>query len=357
MTEEQVLLSKIVEPLLSWYDQNARILPWRDEPTPYHVWISEMMLQQTRVEAALPYYHRFISALPDVESLAKVDDEVLIKLWEGLGYYQRARNLKKAARLILSQYGGRIPSDEQELRTLPGIGPYSAGAIASIAYGAAVPAVDGNVLRVISRLLSSEEDIAKEQTKKAMADRLSRIIPPKRAGDFNQALMEIGALLCLPKKANCMGCPLNPLCLAHRKGVADQIPVKSAAKGRRKEKRTVFLFFYQDKVALWKRGEEGLLAGMWELPNLPGHLDEKEVRAAFPAAAMADLWPLHTAKHIFSHIEWEMKAYGVCLNAPDPDWIWATLAELEAVYSLPSAFKSYRDDVFVFLANKGSRAE
>ncbi len=357
MTEEQVILAKIVEPLLNWYDQNARILPWRGEPTPYRVWVSEIMLQQTRVEAVLPYFHRFILALPDVESLAEVDDEVLIKLWEGLGYYQRARNLKKAAQLIVSQYGGKIPSDEQELLKLPGIGSYSAGAIASIAYGAAIPAVDGNVLRVLSRLLLSEEDIAKEQTKKAVAAYLFGIIPPQRAGDFNQALMEIGALLCLPKKAKCGGCPLNPVCLAYEKGVVDQIPVKSAPKGRRKEKRTVFLFFYQDKVALWKRGQEGLLAGMWELPNLPGHLDENEGKAAFPDTAIVGLWPLHEAKHIFTHIEWEMKAYGVCVEEPDPDWIWATLDELEAVYSLPSAFKSYRADVFAFLGNKGNRAK
>ena len=191
-------LDRIAEPLLAWYDAGRRILPWREEPTPYHVWLSEIMLQQTRVEAVKPYYDRFLQALPDIGSLAAVEEEKLLKLWEGLGYYNRARNLKKAAEIIVSEYGGEMPDDFEKIQSLPGIGSYTAGAVSSIAFGRAYPAVDGNVLRILSRLRADGRDILNAKVKKSVEDELFGVMPCDRPGDFNQALMELGAMVCIP---------------------------------------------------------------------------------------------------------------------------------------------------------------
>ncbi len=353
VTEDVRYLHKIAAPLLLWYDQKARSLPWRENPTPYRVWISEIMLQQTRVEAVRAYFDRFIAALPDAAALAQVKDDTLLKLWEGLGYYSRARNLKKAAETVMTVHNGEFPRERDQLLALPGIGPYTAGAIASIAYGEAVPAVDGNVLRVVSRYLGRREDIAKEKTKKDMAKALAAVIPSARAGDFNQALMELGALLCLPKKARCENCPLHALCRAYREGVVAEIPVKTAKKPRRREEHTVFLFFHQGRIAMKNRSKSGLLAGMWELPNLMGHLDRVEVFSAFPDLTFTDLLPLPEAKHVFTHLEWQMIGYAVWLEEPQPDWIWVTEEEMDGGYPLPTAFKFYRRLIPSLLGNTG----
>ncbi|MCL2107346.1 MAG: A/G-specific adenine glycosylase, partial [Oscillospiraceae bacterium] len=254
--------------LLAWYDENKRELPWRAAASAYHVWISEVMLQQTRAEAVKGYYTRFLAALPDTAALAAVDDDRLLKLWEGLGYYTRARCMKKAARIVMDEYGGALPASPEALLRLPGIGLYTAGAIASIAYGIPVPAVDGNVLRVLMRLHAQYDDITLEATRKETARRLLELIPRDRPGDFNQSLMELGAVVCLPNGApRCAACPLAWHCLAHTQKLTAQLPVRAAKKARRVERRAVLILRHEGRTALRKRGSRGLLAGFWELPN------------------------------------------------------------------------------------------
>lgn len=344
-TEEE-RVAAIGRPLLAWYGEQARILPWRDEPEPYRVWISEIMLQQTRVEAVKPYFERFIGVLPGFEELARVPEEQLLKLWEGLGYYNRARNLKKAAEVVVTEYGGQLPASYNELLKLPGVGSYTAGAIASIAYGLPVPAVDGNVLRVLSRVLASERDILKQSTKKWMEDLVRPVIPEGRASHFNQGLIEIGAIVCLPNgQPKCPVCPLASLCLARIRGLITQIPVKTPKKQRKMEERTVVLIQYGNAVALRKREDRGLLASLYEFPNAPGYLEAEELADVFGLnrAAVAGIESLDAAKHIFSHVEWHMKGYRIVLNREIPGhFITAGRAELETVYALPNAFAAYR---------------
>ncbi len=335
----------MVAPLLEWYAANARTLPWREHPTPYNVWVSEIMLQQTRVEAGLPYFRRFVAALPDVAALAAADEQTLLKLWEGLGYYSRVRNLQKAARVVMEQYGGQLPGTPQQLEKLPGIGPYTAGAIASIAFQYRTPAVDGNVLRVLSRVTAFGQDVRAPGVREAAAQALERILPP-RAGDFNQALMDLGAMVCLPNGApKCLLCPLRELCRARQLGLENQLPIKPAKKGRRTEEHTVLLALHEGRVALRRRPAQGLLAGLWEYPSLPGRLSAEALRQALPALGVqADaVLPSGEAKHIFTHMEWQMTGYYVtCLTADAPaDWVWVTPAELKKEYPVPSAFRAY----------------
>ncbi len=346
LSEEGRLLA-IEEPLLSWFERNARTLPWRDDPTPYHVWISEIMLQQTRVEAVKEYYRRFLSALPDIYALASVSEDELFKLWEGLGYYNRARNLKKAAEEAAARYDGKLPASYEELLSLPGIGSYTAGAIASIAYGIPVPAVDGNVLRVISRLLASTGDILKQSVKREMEDRIRAVMPKDQAGKYNQALMELGALICIPNGApHCAECPFRGLCLAERDGKTDVIPVKTPKKARRTEEKTVLAVEWGTKVLLHRRPDSGLLAGLYELPNLPGAPDEEEIFSYLGTDRENVLVfePLPEAKHIFTHVEWHMRGYYLRLREQGRNreaGEFVERAEARASYALPGAFKAY----------------
>ncbi len=332
-------------PLLSWYEEHARVLPWREDPQPYRVWISEIMLQQTRVEAVKPYFERFMEVLPDVAALASVEDDRLMKLWEGLGYYNRARNLKKAAGVIMEQYGGRMPSEYEELLSLPGIGSYTAGAISSIAFGRPVPAVDGNVLRVISRVTASREDILKASTKKWMEAHLRETMPRDHASHFNQGLIEIGAIVCVPNGApKCGECPLHSICLARKQGLLDQIPVKTPPKKRRIEERTVCILEHASSVGIRRREDTGLLASLYELPNVEGYLDPEELAEAFGFAEgqAAEIAPLPEAEDIFSRVEWGMKGYRVRLAEGIPEgYIAAEKDELRQVYALPNAFGRY----------------
>ena len=266
-------MENISPALLDWFYKNQRSLPFRTDPSPYHVWLSEIMLQQTRVSAALPYYQRFLAALPDIPALAACGEEKLHKLWEGLGYYSRVRNLQKAARIVCEQYGGQLPADYDALRALPGIGDYTAGAIASISFGIPVPAVDGNVLRVTMRYLNCDEDIMKMSVRTKMEKQLRAIMPKDCPGEFNQALMELGAVICVPNgQAKCAECPIAFTCLAHRHDKADMIPVKAPKKARTQDNRTVFIIQDGECTAIRKRPEKGLLAGLYELPNTQGHL-------------------------------------------------------------------------------------
>ena len=324
-------------PLLQWYKENKRDLPWRSDPTPYKVLVSEVMLQQTRVAAVLGYFARFMEALPTVRDLAAVEEDRLMKLWQGLGYYNRARNLQKAARQIVEDHGGVFPGSYEALLGLAGVGEYTAGAVASIAFGVPVPAVDGNVLRVVARLTGDEGDILKPDTKKRMREGLLAVMPREAAGDFNQAMMELGATVCLPNGAPlCDRCPAGDLCTARREERTAQLPVKAPKKARRVEERTVFLLFRDKKVALRRRPDKGLLAGLWEYPNEPG--------AAEPPVDCAGLEDAGTAKHIFTHIEWRMK--GVAAQARTEElpegWVWAGREELRTVYAVPNAFQGFR---------------
>ncbi len=343
---EEERIRAAVAPLLFWFRQNARALPWREEPTPYHVWISEIMLQQTRVEAVRAYYRRFLEELPDIRALADVPEERLFKLWEGLGYYNRARNLKKAAMEAVEHYGGELPDSYEGLLSLPGIGSYTAGAIASIAYGIAEPAVDGNVLRVISRLLADRGDILKQSVKKQMERLLRETMPKDAAGVFNQALMEVGALVCVPNGApHCGECPLKGLCLARRKKLTGEIPVKAPKKARVIEERTVFAVLRGDQVLLHKRPERGLLAGLYELPGTRGHLDVKEALdwLGVEGYQVEHIERLPDAKHIFSHVEWRMRGYQVLLKegAETEAGFFADREYARESCALPGAFKAY----------------
>ena len=343
---EHTQLNHLPSVLLPWYEANKRDLPWRRNREPYHVWLSEIMLQQTRVEAVKGYYARFLDALPTVESLANCDDDVLHKLWEGLGYYSRVRNLKKAATVIMEQYGGEFPRDYAAIRALPGIGDYTAGAICSICFDAPTPAVDGNVLRVISRLTEDATPIDLPARKKEVQQQLASVYPPQ-AGDFTQALMELGATLCGPNwKPRCEECPCHSFCSAALHGTQENLPVKLPKKGKRVEEKTVFILSCDGKFALQKRPETGLLAGLWEFPNVPEKLETDD------AIAQAENWGLHVRNiekqvertHIFTHIRWEMR--GIYLEAAEPagNFTWLTEEQIEQEAALPTAFRQFREE-------------
>lgn len=339
-------LNEITAPLLYWYQGAARDLPWRRDPAPYHVWISEIMLQQTRVEAVKGYYAHFLDAFPTVEALAAADDDLLNKVWQGLGYYSRARNLKKAAVMLVRDFGGALPADRDALLTLPGIGAYTAGAIGSIAFGLPTPAVDGNVLRVVTRLCAYEEDITRQTTKDAVTDALESIYPqtPDEASMMTQALMELGATVCVPNGApHCEECPLASLCRAHAEGTELNYPNKPPKKGRTQVDKTVFLLRCGDRYAIRKRPDEGLLAGLWEFPSVDRHLAPEEVIGYLRdlGFAPAEVTQLPDAKHIFTHIEWHMRGYEVRVKEEIPSYVWADVGEIRDVYSIPSAFKSF----------------
>ena len=344
--ENRSALGRLPELLLPWFAENARSMPWRETPQPYYTWISEIMLQQTRVDAATDYFLRFVRELPAIADLAAVPDEKLMKLWEGLGYYSRAKNLKKAAEILVAEHDGRLPADYAALLRLPGIGSYTAGAIASIAFELPYPAVDGNVLRVVSRVTACAADISDTAVKKDWEQEIASILPEKQIGDFNQSLMELGALICVPNGApHCERCPLASVCKGRQENRAEDFPVKAPKKERRIEKKTVFLLTCGGKVALRKRNEQGLLAGMWEFPNAEGHLSAEEAETLLRGQGLnAVVTKTAPAKHIFTHVEWQMTGYRAELAAPpdDPELSWFSLRELEDEISLPSAFKKYR---------------
>lgn len=341
-------LKEAAGPLVEWFRENRRDLPWRRRMNAYRVWISEIMLQQTRVEAVKPYYERFLKELPDVKALAEVPEERLLKLWEGMGYYNRARNLKAAAVQIMEEFGGRFPDRYEEIRSLKGIGSYTAGAIVSFVYNIPKPAVDGNVFRVVTRLLADPDDITKASTRTKIEALLEEVIPRDAAGDFNQSLIELGAIVCLPNgEPKCAECPVRHLCRSFAEGTQMEYPVKKKAKERRIEKRTVFLFCDGGAVTIRKRKSTGLLAGMYEFPNVEGHLKRQE---AIDYARSLGLAPvrvkkLESAKHIFSHVEWHMTGYEILVDELEKEMkdnvIFAGRDELEEKYPMPSAFETY----------------
>ena len=354
----------IVEPLIEWFEQEKRVLPWRsnsleENPKPYYVWISEIMLQQTRVEAVKEYFKRFTKELPDIKSLAEVEEDKLLKLWEGLGYYNRARNLQKSARIVMEEYNGELPADYKSLLSLPGIGSYTAGAIASQAYGLSEPAVDGNVLRVTKRLAGSYDDISKASVKKELEGQLKKVMPKEvkegeynKPGAFNQALMELGAIVCIPNgKPLCEKCPVRELCIAYKQDIAMELPVKPSKKARKLEDKTVLILEYQGKYAIHKRGAKGLLAKLWELPNIEGKLNISQMEALLEKNGILEyeMGLLGEAKHIFSHVEWHMLGYKVKIDTLSKenislleDFFWVKREEIDKEYAIPSAFRAYK---------------
>ena len=339
-------IKQLPEVLLPWFEQNKRELPWRKDREPYHVWLSEIMLQQTRVEAVKGYYARFLEALPTIEALANCGDDLLHKLWEGLGYYSRVRNLKKAANVIMQEHDGVFPRDYAAVRALPGIGDYTAGAICSICHDMPIPAVDGNVLRVISRITEDDTPIDSPACKKKVQQMLTEVYPV-RAGDFTQALMELGATLCGPNwKPRCAECPCASFCGGNRHGTAEQFPVKNPKKEKKIQDITVFIGQCDGKFAIRKRPDRGLLAGLWEFPNVEGKLS---VQAALSAASALGLHPREVyrqveRKHIFTHIQWQMT--GIYLEAAEesPDFVWLTPEEIDREAALPTAFRQFWEE-------------
>lgn len=343
-------LTKIVAPLQEWFGKNARILPWRDNPTAYYVWVSEIMLQQTRVETVLPYFTRFVHALPDVYALAECPEEKYLKLWEGLGYYNRVRNMNAAAKQVVENYSGRIPDDYEELLKLKGIGSYTAGAIASIAYNRPHPAVDGNVLRVISRVSADDADIMKQSVRTHMEEKIKKLMETEKKTVpriFNQALMELGALICVPNGTPvCEKCPLCTVCEACLQKRTAEIPVRSKAKARRIQKKTVFVLWDGERLAIHKRAGRGLLAGLYELPSHEGHMEQEQALSYIKSLGYSPIRirPLGNAKHIFSHVEWHMTGYAVQVEEVTDSrngLIFVEATDIKERYAIPAAFEKY----------------
>ena len=342
-------LNELTLPLLAWYRKNARDLPWRHTTDPYRIWVSEIMLQQTRVAAVLGYYDRFLNELPDVYSLANVSEDRLLKLWEGLGYYSRVRNMQKAAVQIIETFDGKFPETYDELLSLSGVGEYTAGAIASAAFGVRVPAVDGNVLRVISRITENDGDISDAKVKKMFRQQLSEILPntSEDMRIFNQAMMELGATVCVPNGVpRCDECPAKGFCKAHINHTTDRYPVKSARRPRQIIDKTVFLLVRDGEIAMRKRSDSGLLAGLWEFPNVDTVLCESEVYDFLKNQSITVLeWDKEiTAKHIFTHVEWHMKGFVLQVSGNGlEDYVWVDDRHFSE-YPLPSAFARFMQE-------------
>ena len=344
--EQQARLDRLLGVLPGWFQENRRALPWRADREPYHVWLSEIMLQQTRVEAVKGYYARFLAAVPDIPALAGADPELLHKLWEGLGYYSRVRNLQKAAQLIMTEHGGVFPRDWAAIRALPGIGDYTAGAIGSICFDLPTPAVDGNVLRVLTRLNADGRCVDLPAVKQALREELAARYPAMGAGTLTQALMELGATVCLPNGTpRCERCPAAAFCAAREAGGWQDYPVRAEKRAQRREKLTVFIFDCGGRLALRKRKASGLLAGLWEFPNVPGWLEAQE---ALDLAADWGLRPRSLVKqlerdHIFTHVQWQMRCFYISCGQEAEGFVWADAQALEAGYALPTAFRMFRE--------------
>lgn len=359
----------LAELALEYYQKHRRDLPWRDTGNPYYTWISEIMLQQTRVEAVKAYFERFIKELPDIQALADCEEEKLLKLWEGLGYYSRVRNLQKAAIQIIQDHHGELPHSKSELLALSGIGDYTASAIASIAFGEQEIAIDGNLIRVFSRVFGLGIDFSGQKAKKELAEQILPFVPQGVAGDFNQAIMDIGATICLPNgKPLCAECPFNRNCFAHAESRQMDFPLKKEKKSRKIEKRTVLIIQDKDRIILRKRMKKGVLMGLWEFPNVTGHLSKHEVieilegEMALPNYCIEEVATFEPAGHIFSHLEWHMISYWIKLReaetsevaesvnryqvADEIGGVWVSKRQMEEELSLPSAFKVYQDGVF-----------
>lgn len=330
--------------ILSWYQWERRTMPWREEPLPYYIWLSEIMLQQTRVDTVIPYFHRFIGKYPNIKALAQSDEEELMKYWEGLGYYNRVRNLRATAMHLVENHEGRLPETYEELLKLKGIGEYTAGAIASEAFGQKVPAVDGNVYRVMARLLGVREDIKERKTQQLLKETVSALLPEEQVGDFNQGLIEVGALICIPNGSpKCGLCPVRKYCIAFEEEIQDEIPRKKKPKERKVEERTVFLLEHEGTYAIRKRPEGKLLGGLYEFPHEEGFYGPEEVRKLVEEMHLSPLSmePLKDKKFLFTHIEWRLKAYHIRVEKPGEELYFADREIIREKYTLATAFREY----------------
>ena len=344
---EKQINAQLPSLLLPWYTENKRNLPWRKDKEPYHIWLSEIMLQQTRVEVVKGYYTRFLNTLPTIRDLAVCDDDVLHKLWEGLGYYSRVRNLKKAAIQIMEQHGGIFPEEYDQVRALPGIGDYTAGAICSIAFDFPTPAVDGNVLRVVSRLTEDATPVDDLRYRRQVRDQLATVYP-KDAGAFTQALMELGATVCGPNWApRCEECPVKTICAAAKHGTAENYPVKKPKAKRRTEEKTVFILSCDGAYALEKRPDKGLLAGLWQFPNTEGKLEVPQAMAYLEEQGLRPREVLRQLerKHIFTHISWEMRGIYVEVMERAEKYTWLSADEIRANAAIPTAFRQFWEEM------------
>ena len=335
------------ELIFNWYNQNKRNLPWRHDKDPYHVWISEIMLQQTRIEAVIDYYHRFMNEIPDIETLANIEEDKLLKLWEGLGYYNRAKNLKKAAIEIMTNYHGNFPTTYVEIIKLPGIGEYTASAISSICFNEPQVTIDGNVLRVYARFYNDKRNVDDPKTKKAIREELMQFVP-KESGSFNQGLMEIGETICLPNGLpKCEICPLKNDCLAKKNNTYLNLPVKEKKKDKKEEDYTVLLYHYQNKYAIYKRTKETLLNNLWAFPVINKNLSSTQLKEYLKVQNIAfssiSKEPMNT--HIFTHKKWNMTSYIIELKNVEnmEDYKWVTKKDLEHIYAIPTAFQPFRE--------------
>ncbi len=337
------------ELLLQWFHVNQRRLPWRQTNDPYKIWVSEVMLQQTRVETVIPYYLNFISRYPTVKDLARAGEEEVLKAWEGLGYYSRARNLHKGAQKVLELYGGRIPDTYEDLLTIPGIGDYTAGAILSIAYHQDIPAVDGNVLRVASRWFAISKNISDLKVKKQIRDMVSKVIPEGKAHLFNQAIMDLGALICVPRDPRCYACPVAEACRGYEVGIEKDLPVKSGRKPPRNVPRVVAIIWSGKEVLMHQRPAQGLLASLWEFPgwDIGQGQDAEEVlnqELLRLGVGRYTLIPVGPAVHVFSHIKWLMSGY--CCKTEErrefnDEYIWVEISRINEL-SMPTAMAKYK---------------
>ncbi len=332
--------------LSTWYQENKRSLPWRVDKNPYHVWISEIMLQQTRIEAVIPYYQHFINNLPTIHDLVCIEEDKLLKLWEGLGYYSRAKNLKKAAQIIESEYQGIFPKNYEEILKLPGIGEYTASAIASICFNQKEVTIDGNVLRVYTRFFNDNSNIDDVKVKKEIRKHLMNLIP-NDAGNFNQGMMELGETICLPKGLpKCQECPLNQACLAYKKNTYQTLPQKKKKITKKEEEYTILIYQYQNKYALYQRKEESLLQNLWSFPQLEGNITKKELVSYLEKNQISytNIEEEINYTHIFTHKKWKMKSYKVVLkdinNLPYPFY---SKEEIQKHHALASAYKPFLD--------------
>ena len=338
-------MEKVTKQLLDWYHINKRDLPWRHTMNPYYIWISEIMLQQTRVEAVKEYYVRFIDRLPTLYDLATIEEDVLLKLWEGLGYYSRVRNMQKTAKILIEKGYKNLPNTRDELLSLPGIGEYTAGAILSISFDKPSVSIDGNVYRVLGRYYKIEESISKRSTYYIYEKYILHILPSNNAGDFTQSFMDLGSLICTPKSPRCEECPLRKGCLSFKSGEVLLYPKKDKKKDKKVVEMTVFLYIYKNKVAIRKRENKGLLASLYEFPNINQIVSEIDIENQLidENVSYYSVSKIGDAEHIFSHVIWNMTGYKVVLKKPIVDYLWVTKEEICQFYSIPSAFAYFCD--------------
>lgn len=343
-----VEIEQIVKPLIKWFQKEKRDLPWRKTNDSYQIWISEIMLQQTRVEAVKEYYKQFLKVVPTLQDLAAIEEDQLLKLWEGLGYYSRARNLQKCAKYLFLQGKKELPRDYEELKKLPGIGPYAAASIGSIAYQLKTPAIDGNVLRVMTRIYEDDRDIMNKKVRDDYFFKLSKIMP-ENTRDFTEGLMELGALICLPNgNPLCDSCPLSFLCKSFKNKTMLNYPVKKKLEKRKIEEKTILILEYHDKIAIQKRPNKGLLASLYEFYSLEEKYSINQLKKYLKQIKIdyVNIELLKETKHIFSHLEWHMVGYYIhCASVPENSFIWVTKEELETKYSLPTAISIYANNI------------